>query len=420
MRRFLTRRGLSIPAPLRRATFRQLWLSMSMSYAGDRLQQLAQAWLVATLSGSALAVGAIAALGSIPLLLMPVGGVIADQVNRRRLLLAGQLMGATSTAIIALLALTDQVAIWHIYIWAFVNGVVVLISRPSYKVVLTESVPADEVRSAVAINSMTETVAMMLVNAGGSILLGLLGLTLAFVLNAATYLVAAASLWGLRDLGRLPDGHTGTLSARQVLVDLREGITYLRQQPGLLHPLLLTFAIVIATSPAIGLLAAIVHSQDGSIIELGMFAAATSVGAFVGAGFAGVRSAGDNPIRTYARIAGVAAIAIALFAVLPLGVASLLPLAVMGFIMFSQAVWNTSRIRQVAGAAYQARLQSITSMAFTLGFSVGMLWAGVAIDQFGLIALLGGALVLGALSITVGLLNSRSPAAIPPEPDSLR
>jgi MFS family permease len=74
---------------------------MATSYAGDRLQQLAQAWLVATLTSSALAVGGITALGSLPLLLLPLGGVVADQVDRRRLLIAGQLVGATSTAIVA-------------------------------------------------------------------------------------------------------------------------------------------------------------------------------------------------------------------------------------------------------------------------------------------------------------------------------
>ncbi|MCP4376793.1 MAG: MFS transporter, partial [bacterium] len=83
-----------IPAPLRRATFRQLWVGMSSSYAGDRLQQLAQSWLVATLTSSALAVGWITTLGSLPLLFLPLGGVIADQVDRRRLLMTWQVIGA--------------------------------------------------------------------------------------------------------------------------------------------------------------------------------------------------------------------------------------------------------------------------------------------------------------------------------------
>ncbi len=390
-----------IPAPLRRATFRQLWVGMSSSYAGDRLQQLAQAWLVATLTSSALAVGWITTLGSLPLLFLPLGGVIADLVDRRRLLMTWQVIGAAVTAIVAVLVLTDHIAIWHIYIWAVIHGVVALLSRPAYKVVLTESVPSDEVRSAVAINSMTETTAMVIVNGAGSILLGVLGLALAFILNTATYLVAAACLWGLRGLSRQSVGQTGPLDIRRVLSDLIDGLRYLSGQSRILHPLLLTFVTIMMVGPTIGLLAPIVHTENGSIVDLGMLAASFSLGAVVGAGFAGVRSAGNNPTRRYALQGVINAAALALFVCLPVGVFSMVPLAILGAATFSQAVWNTSRIREVAEQSYQARLQAITSMAFTLGFSLGMLWAGVAIDLFGLIALICGAIFLGVLSVII-------------------
>jgi MFS family permease len=173
---------------------------MGSSYAGDRFQQLAQAWLVATLTNSALAVGWIVTLGSLPQLFIPLGGVIADLVDRRCLLITWQLVGAVTTAAVAILVLTDHIVVWHIYAWAVVNGLIALLSRPAYKVVLTEVVPPDEVRPAVAINSMTETTSMVVVNGVGSVLLEFLGLTLAFVLNAGTYLAAAGSLWGLRDI----------------------------------------------------------------------------------------------------------------------------------------------------------------------------------------------------------------------------
>ena len=117
-----SRLGSVIPAPLRRARFRQLWLGMASSYAGDRFQQLAQAWLVATLTSSALAVGWIATLGSIPLLFMPLGGVIADLVDRRRLLITWQMVGAAATTVVAILVLVDRIAVWHVYAWAVINS----------------------------------------------------------------------------------------------------------------------------------------------------------------------------------------------------------------------------------------------------------------------------------------------------------
>jgi MFS family permease len=391
----------AIPAPLRRASFRQLWLGMASSYAGDRFQQLAQAWLVATLTNSALAVGWISTLNSIPQLFMPLGGVIADLVDRRRLLITWQIVGAAATAAVAVLVLADRVAVWHIYVWAVVNGLIALLSRPAYKVVLTEVVPSDEVRPAVAINSMTETTSMVVVNGVGSLLLEFLGLTLAFVLNAATYLIAAGSLWGLRDLSRQAGDRPQSLDVKRVLSDLVEGLRYLARQPSILHPLLLTFVTITIVGPVFGLLAAIVHAAGGSVVDLGLLAASSSLGAFAGAAFAGMRGAGANPTRSYAVLGLVSAAALAVFAFLPVGLISMVPLAILGAPAFAQAVWNTSRIRELAAPAYQARLQAITSMAFTLGFSLGMLWAGVAIDQFSLTALVGGAAALGLLSVVV-------------------
>lgn len=395
----------NIPAPLRRANFRQLWLGMASSYAGDRFQQLAQAWLVATLTSSAMAVGWIAALGSIPQLFTPLGGVIADLVDRRRLLIVWQIVGAVATAIVAALVLTNHIAVWHIYAWAITNGLIALLSRPAYKVVLTEVVPPDEVRPAVAINSMTETTSMVVVNGVGSVLLEFLGLTLAFFLNTATYLIAAGSLWGLRDLNHQIGDNPQAIDLKRVLSDLVDGLRYLVRKPSILHPLLLTFINIMITGPAIGLLAAIVHAEEGSIVDLGLLAAASSLGAFVGAAFAGIRSAGANPTRSYAILGLVSAVAMSGFAFLPVGLISIIPLAVLGAPAFAQAVWNTSRIRELAAPEYQARLQAITSMAFTLGFSLGMLWAGTAIDHFGLMALSGGAILLGLLSIVAMLIK---------------
>jgi predicted MFS family arabinose efflux permease len=374
---------------------------MASSYAGDRFQVLAQSWLVATLTSSALAVGGISALGSLPLLLLPLGGVIADLVDRRRLLITWQMVGAAATAAVAVLVLVDRIAVWHIYVWAVVNGLIALLSRPAYKVVLTEVVPSDEARPAVAINSMTETSSMVLVNGVGSVLLEFLGLTLAFILNTATYLVAAGSLWGLRDLSRQSGYRPQVLDVKRVLSDLVDGLRYLARQPSILHPLLLTFVTIMTVAPVFGLLAAIVHAAGGSIVDLGLLAASSSLGAFAGAAFAGMRSAGRSPTRRYAIIGLASAVAVALFALLPVGFISVAPLAVLGAGGFAQAVWNTSRIRELADPAYQARLQSFTSMAFTLGLTLGMLWAGVAIDRFGLTALVGGGVVLGLLSVVV-------------------
>lgn len=387
-------------SPLKRPLFRTLWAGMTLSYAGDRLQELAQGWLVATLTGSALAVGGIGILASIPMLLMPLGGVVADQLNRRHLLMSGQGIGALVTACMAVLAFTGRIVPWHIYLWALVSGLVWAAIRPSYKVIITEAVPAAEIRPAVSLNSTTETIAIVAVNAGGSALLSWLGLPVAFLLNALSYVAAVLCLKSLRMLGRPASGAPGSLQAGRLLADLREGLVYLAKTPLLLYPLLMTFGGILLTGPVGSLLAAIVNERQGSIFQLGLLAAGGSLGSLAGALFAGFRSEGD-PLRTYPIWGLFAAAAVALFIVNPLSLWGALALAALGFLAISQVVWNTSRVPRLAAPAYQARMQSITSMAFTLGSPLAAAWGGAAVDRFGLEVLVSGAALLALISLSI-------------------
>jgi predicted MFS family arabinose efflux permease len=139
----------------------------------------------------------------------------------------------------------------------------------------------------------------------------------------------------------------------------------------------------------------------------------------LGAIYAGAKPDG-NPMRTYPLWGLLAAGSAALFAAGPISPLGALGLCSLDFLMFSQAVWNTSRVPALAEPGYQARLQSITSMTFTLGGLFAAAWGGVAVDRFGLAALAAGA---GALAlISLGLLvrrvmKSLSQTVVRREPD---
>ncbi len=394
-----------IPAPLRRPAFRRLWIGMNISYAGDRFQLLAQGWLVATLTHSALGVGLLTVFGTLPLLLLPLGGAIAERADRRRVLFVIQLLGATSTTLLALLVLLGSASLWHIYAWSLLNGLSTLLARPAYKVLLTELVPEDEVRSAVAVNSVGESAALAIANAGGGVALAWLGLPMAFLLNAGSYLAAAAGLWRLPGMGQGRGGSGRDLTPRQLCVDLLDGLSYLASHRAILRPLLLTFATITLAGPVVVVLPALVRARGGSLVDLGIFGAAMSIGSIAGAMFAAARSEGVNATGRYAAMGLFVTLAVGLFVVVPTVPATLGSLAVIGFITFAQAVWNTSRIRMLADPSYQARLQAITSMAFTLGFALGGLWAGVAIDQAGVSALLAGAAALALCSVAAAFMH---------------
>ena len=391
---------MSILSPLKRLPFRLLWVGMSLSYAGDRLQELAQGWLVATLTSSALAVGGIGVLSSVGMLLIPLGGVIADQVDRRRILIVGQWAGALLTGGMALLAFTERLAVWQIYLWALITGLVWMVVRPAYKVIITQAVPPPEVRPAVSLNSITETSAIVATNVGGSALLGWLGLPLAFMLNAVSYLAAIFCLGRVRSVDPVPAGGEKGLQPGQVWLDLRAGFVYLVRQKALLNPLLLTFTGIVLTGSASSLLPAIVNAQGGGLVQLGLLGGCASLGALVGAIYAGTKAEG-NPLRTYPIWGLLAALALGLFVAWPLSLPGAVGLAGLGFLAFSQVVWNTSRVSAQAEPAYQARLQSITSMSFTLGTPLAAIWGGLAVDRFGLPSLLAGAGIVALLSIGI-------------------
>ncbi len=385
---------------LKRPRFRLLWLGMSLSYAGDRLQELAQGWLVATLTNSALAVGGIGVLSSIGMLLMPLGGVIADQVDRRRILILGQWIGAVLTGLMAILAFAGRIAVWQIYLWALITGLVWMTVRPAYKVIITQAVPQEEVRPAVSLNSITETGAIVATNVGGSALLGWLGLPMAFMINSLSYISAILCLARLKELSQSAGKRANPWQVKRLLVNLWDGIVYLSGSKELLFPLLLTFVGIVLTGPASSLLAAIVNSNGGSLIQLGLLGGSASLGALLGAIFAGAKAEGDIR-RTYPIWGLLAAGSVCLFVASPLSLLGALGLSGLGFLAFSQAVWNTSRVSNLAGAEYQARLQSITSMAFTLGTPLGAIWGGAAVDRFGLGSLLIGAGLLSLVSLGV-------------------
>ncbi len=395
-------------APLRESAFRWLWASMAISYVGDRLQELAQGWLVATLTSSAVAVGAIGIVSSVPQLLMPLGGVIADQVDRRRLVVGCQFAGAAAAAVLGILVLTGRVELWHIYVWAFIAGVIWVLTRPGFKVMLTGSVPTHEVPAAAGLNSLTETSAMVVVSGAGGAVLTVIGLPFAFLFTAASYLAAGLGLRApavvreqARDAGQASDEARGRVSMRRLLPDLGVSLRYLSAHRTLLIPLLATLALTVATAPTFSLLAAIVHQQGGSLVQLGILTAAASVGAMAGAVYAGVVQV--SLLRSRYLVLGLAgAASLALFAVLPFGYVLAAPAAIGGFVVFAEAVWNTSRVRLAAPSELQARLQALTTMTFPLGTMLGLLWGGPAIDAFGLPAL---AVAAGALAIVTGALS---------------
>lgn len=125
-----------------------------VSNTGTWMQRIAQDWLVLSLTGSASAVGVTIALQFLPMLLFGLyGGVLADRLPKRPLLIATQTaMGLTGVALAAL-TLAGHVQVWHVYLAAFLLGLVTVVDNPARQTFVSEMVGPAQVANAVSLNS---------------------------------------------------------------------------------------------------------------------------------------------------------------------------------------------------------------------------------------------------------------------------
>ncbi|MDP9145167.1 MAG: MFS transporter, partial [Actinomycetota bacterium] len=139
---------------LRVRNYRIFFIGQSISLTGTWIQRVAQAWLVLDLTGSGTAVGLVTALQFVPLLVLaPFGGVIADRVNKRKMLMVTQSMAAVSGATLGMVVLTGVVELWMVYLLAFALGVAGSIDNPTRQTFVLDMVGRDRLTNALALNS---------------------------------------------------------------------------------------------------------------------------------------------------------------------------------------------------------------------------------------------------------------------------
>src|ERR1700722_1555633 len=134
--------------------FRRFFYGQSTSLVGTWMQSVAQSWLVFTVTHSPTAIGFVLALQTLPVLtLAPYGGVIADRVDKRRLLIVLQSLMGLQALVLGILAVTHAVSFWEICILAIVLGLNNCFETPARQAFMREMVGPDHVRNAIGLNS---------------------------------------------------------------------------------------------------------------------------------------------------------------------------------------------------------------------------------------------------------------------------
>lgn len=212
-----------------------------VSNVGTWMQRTAQDWLVLTqlTHNNATAMGVVMALQFAPLvLLLPLTGFAADHFDRRKLLLATQTAMGVLALGLGVLTVTGLVALWHVYVFAFLLGCVAAFDAPARQTFVAELVGEADLSNAVALNSTSFNAAQMIGPAVAGVLISLVGSGWVFLINAASFAAVIGSL----NLLRPEELHPNTRALR-TRGSLGEGFRYIWRRPDLKAVLLMLFLI---------------------------------------------------------------------------------------------------------------------------------------------------------------------------------
>jgi MFS family permease len=265
---------------LRHRNFQLYFGGQLISVAGTWMQAVAQAWLVYEISHSDLTLGLVGFAAAIPALLVsPWGGVIVDRVPKRALLIVTQASAMMLALILAMLAFTHTVQVWHVVVLAGGLGLVNAFDGPARQAFVVEMVGREDLTNAIALNSMMFNSARVIGPAIGGLLLASVGSGWCFLLNGLSYLAVIAGLWAMK----LPP-HTVARAVAPPLRELARGLRYVWHQVDLFALLLVALVYaVFGLSYATVLPAFADQMLHAGASGYGLLNAATGLGAVGGA-----------------------------------------------------------------------------------------------------------------------------------------
>jgi MFS family permease len=264
---------------LRNPNFRLFWSGNFLSNIGTWMQNVAQGWLVLTITNSAFWLGVVGFAGSIPFLFFTLfGGVIADRVNKRRLLLVTQTVMMILAFLLAALAWFKVITVWEIAAIAFMNGSAMSMNAPSYQALVPRLVKRKDLTNAIALNSAQFNMSRILGPTLGGYAMVLFGVAGNFFLNGMSFLAVIWALLHIRYPDEKPARHQSMWSS------LRGGFAYLRSEPQMLVLIWMTAAVSFLGLPFLTFIPyfAKVQLRAGES-GLGWLLAASGFGAVLGA-----------------------------------------------------------------------------------------------------------------------------------------
>jgi MFS family permease len=389
---------------LRVRNFRLFATGQVISNTGTWMQRVAQDWLVLQLTnGSGTAVGIATGLQFLPLLLFGLwGGMIADRYPKRRVLMVTQAAMGGLALVLGVLAVTGAVRPWHIYLLALGLGLATVVDNPTRQSFAIEMVGRDDLQNAIALNSAVFNLARITGPALAGVVISLVGIPVAFFLNATSYLTVILSLHRMRKSELRPAERVARAKGQ-----LRQGLAYVRSRSDLMMTMVLMFFIAtfgMNFQVTTALMSRLVfHTGPG---RFGIASAVFALGALIGALVAARRT------RTGMRLIIGTALAFGLLeaatGLMPDYWSFLALLVPTGIALISFTTLTNSSVQLSVPADMRGRVMGIYMLVFLGGTPLGSPLTGWIAEQFGTrVSILAGAVISIAATVAIAILVAR-------------
>ena len=355
-----------------------MWFGACTSSIGTWMQIVAQGWLIYRLSHSPFLLALDQFLGGLPIFLFSlIGGVVADRMERRKVLLGSQYVQMATAVILTILVSTELVHVWHILCLSFISGFAQAFGGPAYQALIPTLVEKEDMPNAIALNSIQFNVAVMVGPALAGIALAKLGEQWCFGLNALSFLAPIVSL-SVINARFLP-----VKTTESMFTSLKEGIKFTRKQSSMEALIVLAFCMTALAMPMRTYIPVFVKDifrrgpeTYGNLLSL------MGLGSIVGS--LGIASAGNMRRKGLVALTALLCLgggisAFALSKSLPLSGAVLV---LVGASMMAVFATVSSLVQLITTNEMRGRVMSVYNFAFRGGMPMGNLLSGWLVPAF--------------------------------------
>ncbi len=380
--------------------YRRYFAGQVVSVSGNWIQNVAVMWLMVQLTGDGLAVGLTAALQFLPLMLLGAwGGLLADRIDKRRLLIFTQVGLMVPAAVLAVATFTGAVTPLLVYAMVLLRGAVLAIDNPARQSLPIELVGPERVVNAVSLNNVVIQGSRIIGPGVAGLLIAVVGIAWCFVLDVLTFVVMIAALWRID-----PDELQAAPRAGREKGALREGLRYVRRTPDLLIPLGMMGLIGLLAFNFQVVLPLMAHDTwQGTATTYTLMTVTMAAGSIIGALVAGYRTTVTPRLLVgSATLFGAFQLLAAFAPVLPL---QLLPLIFLGMASVTFSAGVNSALQLQVDPQMRGRVMGLYSIVFLgstpigaplVGWIAGTAGPRVAMALGGVAALLAAAAALAA------------------------